>query len=97
MWIRCENGEILNGDRCDRFSTGAAAQVREVNYRDGSGKTYSDLPETGWLLLAHRKSSLLCVARYETKAQADHALKLLFEAMTENRSTFAAPRMEKAP
>ncbi len=31
MWIRCENGEILNGDRCDRFSTGAAAQVREVN------------------------------------------------------------------
>lgn len=90
MFIRAGDGRILNSRYCRTFTTGEAQSVREVRHGNG-GTTYTSLPETGWLLLAWM-STWVCIGCYETKAQADHALGLLFAAMTEGRAAFTAPR-----
>ncbi len=90
MFIRCGDGRILNSRYCRSFSTGQAQSVREVRHGNG-GTVYSSLPSEGWLLLGWMNTPV-CIGCYETRAQAEHSLQLLFAAMTESRPTFTAPR-----
>lgn len=90
MFIRAGDGRILNSRYCRTFTTGEAQKVREV--RNGNGGTiYNSLPSEGFLLLAWMGSPV-CIGCYETQVQAEHALRLLFAAMTEGRAAFTAPR-----
>jgi hypothetical protein len=88
MFIRCHDGRVLNSRYCKIFNTGSAAKTR----RSGN-TTYMDLPEDGVLVFGWTTGPV-CIGRYNTQLQADHALRLLFDALAAGRNTFDYPRCE---